>query len=342
VDIRDIARKLNVRYVLEGSVRKAGERVRIIGQLIDAASGAHLWADRVEGKLGDVFELQDRVTECVACAIEPNLQLAEIERAKRKRAGSMDAYDYYLRALPASYRPTPTGLDEALQLLEKGFALDPNYPGANAVGAWLYFYRVAATWSTSPGEDRANAFRLARAAVDYGADDPFALALGGFLLAALGREIEAGVSAANRAMEMSPNSTTVMQHLAWTLTFTGDQDRAVGYFEVAIRLGVSDPLNYRALTGAAAASVLAGRFATAIAFGERARRIYAGWGPTHRFLAAAYAQTGDTAKAAGALAHLHKLEPAVTISHLQSFLPYQNQQQAERLWEGLRKAGMPE
>jgi hypothetical protein len=143
-------------------------------------------------------------------------------------------------------------------------------------------------------------------------------------------------------MEMSPNSTTVMQHLAWTLTFTGDQDRAVGYFEVAIRLGVSDPLNYRALTGAAAASVLAGRFADAIAFGERARRIYAGWGPTHRFLAAAYAQTGDTAKAAGALAHLHKLEPAVTISHLQSFLPYQNQQQAERLWEGLRKAGMPE
>jgi TolB-like protein len=129
-DIRDIARKLNVRYVLEGSVRKAGDRVRIIGQLIDATSGAHLWADRVEGKMNDLFELQDRVTESVIGAIEPKLQFAEIERAKRKRAENMDAYDYYLRALPASHRPTPSTVDEALRLLEKGRALDPNYPPA--------------------------------------------------------------------------------------------------------------------------------------------------------------------------------------------------------------------
>ena len=202
-DIRDIARKLSVRYVLEGSVRKVGNRVRIIGQLIDAASGAHIWADRVEGLLDDIFELQDRVTECVVGAIEPKLWYAEIERAKRKRPENMDAYDYYLRALPASYRPTPDHSAEALRLLEKGFAIDPNFPPANAVAAWLYFYRVAATWSTSPQEDRARAVRLARVAVDYGEGDPFVLAMGGFLLASMGKDVETGMSVVNRAVAMS-------------------------------------------------------------------------------------------------------------------------------------------
>jgi TolB-like protein/class 3 adenylate cyclase len=341
-DIRDIARKLNVRYVLEGSVRKTGNRVRIIGQLINADSGAHIWAERLDGKLDDIFDLQDRITECVVGAIEPKLQHAEIERAKRKRPESMDAYDYYLRALPSSHRPTPDNSVEALRLLEEGFAIDPNYPPANAVAAWLYFYRVAATWSTSPQEDRARAVRLARVAVDYGEGDPFVLAMGGFLLASMGKDVETGMSVVNRAVAMSPNSAVVLQQAGWTSTFTGDQDRAVACFKAAIRLSPSDPMTYRRLTGAAAASVLAGRFADAIAFGEEARRLYARWGPTFRFLAAAYAQLGETDKATKALADLFRLEPTVRVSHLQSFLPYQNREQAERLWDGLRMAGMPE
>jgi len=342
IDIRDIARRLNVRYVLEGSVRKAANRVRIIGQLIDADSGAHIWADRIEGKLDDIFDLQDRMTECVVGAIEPKLQHAEIERAKRKRPESMDAYDYYLRALPSSHRPTPDDSAEALRLLESGFSMDQNYPPANVLGAWLYFYRVAATWSASPDQDRIKAVRLARAAIDCGDGYPVVLALGGFLLASMGRDVEKGVSAINRAVEMSPNSAVVLQHAGWTLTFTGDQDRALLYLKAAIRLSPSDPLTYRALTGAAAASVLAGRFEDAATFGEEARRIFAGWGPTFRFLAAAYAQLGETQKATEALTELFRLEPSVTVSHLQSFLPYQNREQAERLWNGLLKAGMPE
>jgi adenylate cyclase len=203
-DIREIARKLNVRYILEGSVRKAQNRVRIIGQLINAATGAHIWADRVEGTWSDVFDLQDRVTEAVIGAIEPKLRHEEIERARRKRPESMDSYDLYLRALPETYRPTPAGSAEALRLLEKGYAIDPNYPPANVIGAWLYFYRVAATWSESPQEDRARVVTLARAAIDQGEGDPYVLALGGFLLAAAGGDVEAGVSAANRAVELSP------------------------------------------------------------------------------------------------------------------------------------------
>jgi adenylate cyclase len=341
-DIREIARKLNVRYVLEGSVRKAGNRVRIIGQLINAATGAHIWADRIEGTLSDVFDLQDRVTEAVIGAIEPRLRHEEIERAKRKRPESMDSYDLYLRALPESYRPTPGGSAEALRLLEKGYAIDPNYPPANVIGAWLYFYRVAATWSESPQADRARAVKLARAAIDQGEGDPYVLSLGGFLIASIGRDVDAGVSATNRAVELSPNSAAVLHHAGWSLTFTGDQDRAIDYFRTAIRLSPSDPLIYRALTGAAAASVLAARYTQAVEFGEEARRHFGEWGPTYRFLAAAYAQLGQMENAAGALVNLLKLEPAVTVSHLRSFLPYRNHEQADRLWTGLRKAGMSE
>ena len=341
-DIREIARKLNVRYVLEGSVRKAGNRIRIIGQLINAATGAHIWADRIEGTLSDVFDLQDRVTEAVVGAIEPKLRHEEIERAKRKRPESMDSYDCYLRALPESYRPTPAGSAEALRLLEKGYAIDPNYPPANAIGAWLYFYRVAATWSASPKTDSARAVSLARAAIDLGEGDPYVLGLAGFLLASMGREVDTGVAAATRAVQLSPHSAFALHHAGWALTFTGDQDQAVEYFKGAIRLSPTDPLICRTLTGAAAASVLAGRYVQAVEFGEEARRHFGGWGPTHRFLAAAYAQLGQNDDAKKALASLLKLEPKVTVSHLQSFLPYRNQEQAERLWDGLRKAGMPD
>ena len=187
---------------------------------------------------------------------------------------------------------------------------------------------------------RPSSIRLARAAVVNGDGDPHVLSVGGFLLTATDQDAAAGIAATNRAVEISPNSAPVLSQAAWTLTLTGDQDRAVEYFKTAIRLSRSDPLLYRTLTGAAAASVLAGRYADAIAFGEEARRHFAGWGLTFRFLAAAYAHLGETNKAAEALANNLKLEPSITISHLQSFLPYQNAEQAERLWSGLRNAGM--
>jgi TolB-like protein/tetratricopeptide (TPR) repeat protein len=341
-DIREIASKLGVRYVLEGSVRKAGHHIRIIGQLIDANSGGHIWADRIDGRIEDVFDVQDRITGSVVAAIEPRLLQAEIERAKRKRPGNVDAYDCYLRALPSSYRPTPENCAEALRLLENGLTLDPHYAPANVMAAWLYFYRVAATWSTSPQEDRSKVARLARAAIDYAEDDPHVLCLGGFLLSTVERNADIGLKATNRALEVSPNSAYVLQHAGWTLTLAGDQDRAVEYFNASVQLNPSDPLTYRALTGAMAASILAGRYPDAVAFGEKARFHYSKWGPTFRFLAAAYAQLGQDDKAAEALANLFKLEPSVTISHLQSFLPYRDLAQAERVWDGLRKAGMPE
>jgi len=166
--------------------------------------------------------------------------------------------------------------------------------------------------------------------------------MGGFLLASMGRDVDAGLSATKRAVELSPHSSVVLHQAGWALTLAGDQDQAIEYFRTAIRLSPSNPSIYRTLTGLSAASLLAGRYTQAVEFGEEARRHFGGWGPTYRFLTAAYAQLAQPDKAACALTNLLKLEKKVTISHLRSFLPYRNQEQAERLWGGLRKAGMAE
>jgi TolB-like protein/tetratricopeptide (TPR) repeat protein len=341
-DIREIARKLNVRYVLEGSVRKAADRLRIIGQLIDADTGAHIWAGRVEGRLDDVFDLQDRITESVVGAIAPKMLHAEIERATRKRPENLDTYDYYLRGLVHFHHPTAEGVEEALGLMGKGLALDPDYAPLNVLAAWFHFYRIAASWSPSFEEDREVAVRLARTALEHDDGDPFVLSLAGFLLASMGRDVGSGVAAAERAVALSPNSAPALNQAGYTLMFAGDPERALKFFNAAVRLSPSDPLTYRALTGACGASVLAGRYAEAAAYGEEARRHYAGWSPTFRWLAAAYGQLGDADKAAETMAVLRRLDPTITISHMRSYQPYQNAEQAERMWEGLRKAGLPE
>jgi adenylate cyclase len=168
------------------------------------------------------------------------------------------------------------------------------------------------------------------------------LAQAGFMLASAGGDIEGGMSAIKRAVILCPNSSSVLDAAGWVSTFTGDQAAALDYFLRALRISPSAPVAFRYLFGASAACVLAGRYADAIAYGEEARHRFAGFGPTFRFLAAAYAQIGDIAKAGQALAMMHNLEPRVTIAHLKSFLPYQDPIQAERVWEGLRKAGLPQ
>ena len=341
VDIREIARKLNVRYVLEGSVRKAGERVRIIGQLIDGRTGDHLWADRFDGELVDIFDLQDRITESVVSAIEPSLRSAEIERAKRKRPESLDAYDYYLRALPHFYASTQEGSVEGLRLIEKALALDPGFASANALGAWFYFNLVTHRWSSNAKNDAAKGVHLARAALEADIDDPTALANAGWVLAALAHDLDAGVAALDRAIKLGPNSAYVQSLGGWVMSYVGDQKMALERLNEALRLGPSDPLAYRFLTGAARANILIGQYEDAVSLGENARRMYTKWGPIFLTLAAAYAQLGRLDKATEALSRLLELEPSATISHYRERLPYKDPEQAERLWEGLRKAGLP-
>ncbi len=343
LDVREIARKLGVRYVLEGSVRKASDKVRITGQLIDATTGAHLWADRFDGQLADILDLQDRITENVVGAIEPSLRWAEIERAKRKRPESLDAYDCYLRALPYFYDvETLQAPLDGLRLVNLALAMDPNFAPANALAAWFYFCQINFGWSASPNEDTRKGLRFARAALDADPDDPFVLCNAGWVLVTLGRDFENGVAAIDKAVDLTPNSAATLGQSGYVMTLVGDQELALERSLAAMRISPTDPQIHRSICGAAIACLLSGRYEKAVSYGEQARRLYTKWGVTFRVLAAAYAQLGRLEEARGALESMLKLNPSTTIALLRKALPYQNIEQSERLWDGLRKAGLPE
>src|ERR1700756_1650877 len=205
VDVKQVGRELGVRYVLEGSVRKAGNRIRIAGQLIDAETGAHLWADRFEGALQDIFDLQDYVTSGVVSAITPKLQSAEINRAKRKPTENLDAYDYYLRGLASARWWTKDANSEALQLFCKAIELDPRLACAFGMAAWCYVQRKARGWMIERVAESAEATRLARKAVHLGGGDPVALCMGGYALAFVANEFDDAAAFMDRALAVNPN-----------------------------------------------------------------------------------------------------------------------------------------
>ena len=208
VDVKQVGRELGVRYVLEGSVRRAASRVRITGQLVDTATGAHLWAERFEGGLDGIFDLQDKVTESVVGAIAPELQQAEIERARHKRTDSLDAYELFLRGMAREVadlaggleQPTSEGTSEALKLFYGVIKLDPGFASALGMAALCYAQRKAFGWISDREQEVAEAARLARRAIQSGKDDAVALATGGYVLAFVAHELEAGVAAIERAL----------------------------------------------------------------------------------------------------------------------------------------------
>ena len=220
-DVKQVGRELGVRYVLEGSVRKAGNRVRITGQLIDAATGLHLWADRFDSLLEDIFDLQDRVTSSVIGAIAPQLQRAEIERAQRKPTDSLQAYDYYLRALAGLYRHTREETIEALKLTKIASDLDPEFAAAYALGARCYLQRKAFGWSFDPSHERVEAQRLARRAIEIGKDDPSVLAPAGRALAFIVGEVEEGAAIVALAIHLDPNQPTARYWRGWIHLWLG-------------------------------------------------------------------------------------------------------------------------
>jgi adenylate cyclase len=270
VDVRQVGRELGVRYVLEGSVRKAGERVRITGQLIDALSGAHLWAEHFEGILADVFELQDRVAEGVAGAIEPTLRGAEIERARRKPTESLGAYDLYLRALPHLVTPTAESNREARRLLDQALALDPDYAVALGFKAWSHLHAYLHSWAGEGEAERIAGEQAARRVLTLGQDDPTALAMGGFVLSLLAHDHEAGLAALSRAVTLNPNSALAFGASALVHCFAGDYDTAIEHAKRSLRLSPFDPLSFRPLIALANAYLFTKRYeATARSRGHR-------------------------------------------------------------------------
>src|SRR5438309_2073302 len=258
VDVKQVGRELGVRYVLEGSVRKGGNRVRITAQLIDSTNGAHLWADRFDGLLEEVFELQDRVAISVAGVIEPTLRQSEIERARRKRPESLDAYDFYLRALPDAFAAMPEDANKALALLGKAIELEPDFAAAHAIIAFCHEQRYLRGGMQE--ETRLAALRHARQAIAAGGDDAVALATAGFVIAVCGRGYETALTAFERSFGPSSSSALALGFSSIVRAWNGDDAIAVEHAERAIRLSPFDPLRYLPYVGLAYAHFAAGRF----------------------------------------------------------------------------------
>jgi adenylate cyclase len=260
VDVKRVGRELGVRYVLEGSVRKAGQRVRITGQLIDAVTGTHLWADRFEGSLEDVFELQDKVAISVAGVIEPTLRQAEIERARRKRPDNLDAYDLYLRALPFAYTSMPEDADKALGYVEQAINLDPGFAVAHAIIAWCQEQRYL---RGGLHEDaKTIALRHARLAIAMGVDDATALVIAGLVIGFLEpREYDIAVSAFDRSLALSNSSALALGFSVVTRAWRGESTIAIKQAEQALRLSpLFDPLSKERHMAIAIGHFVADRF----------------------------------------------------------------------------------
>src|SRR6478672_9124888 len=342
VDVKQVGRELGVRYVLEGSVRKAAHKVRITGQLIDATTGAHLWAERFESALDDIFELQDQVTEAVVGAIAPQLERAEIERAKRKPTESLDAYDYYLRGMAHLHLGSRESIDLALGQFNHALMRDPNFASAYAMAAWCYFWRKVNGWMTDRRGETAEGARLARRAVDLGRDDAVALTRGGHALAHLTDDVAGGIALLDRALVLNPNLASAWFLAGFLRTWNGEPDAAIEHFAHAMRLSPLDPELYRMQAGQAAAHLFAGRFDAASSWAEKAFRELPSFLMVVSAIAASHALAGRSDEAQRAMKHLRELDPTLRVSNLADWLPIRRPEDFATFADGLRKAGLPD
>jgi len=346
VDIRQIGRELGVRYVLEGSVRKAGGRVRITGQLIDATSGVQIWSDRIEGEHGDIFDLQDRAASAVVNAIAPKVEQAEIARAVAKPTDSLDAYDLFMRATACIYRWGRSDLEEAEVLLNRSIELDPKFAAAYASATWCLAWRVVNFWTDDLATDAARCGVLARQAVDLAPDDANVLSLAGYSLAQVVGAFDEGIALINRAVSLNPNLARAWALSAVVHIFIGKPETAIEHNERAMRLSPRDIVLYLMMHTTARACFYCGRLDEAIAWSTRAMREspHAHEGSILH-LAASYALTQRPQDATAALAKFLEIHPQARLSNLWQLSQLRALRAPDlvaKLKEGLRLAGMPE
>ncbi|MGN6579770.1 MAG: winged helix-turn-helix domain-containing tetratricopeptide repeat protein [Bordetella sp.] len=341
VDVKQVSRELGVRYVLEGSWRKAKNRVRITAQLVDAATGELHWAGRFEGVLGDIFTLQDQITESVVGAIAPQLERAEIERTSRKTTENLDAYDYYLRGMSKLHHGTKQSIDQALPLFHKAIESDPDFASAYAMAAWCHCWRRVNRWTDCPLE-MAEGARLARRAIELGKGDAVALTRSGHALAHLAGDLRAGIALLDKALELNPNLAAAWFLGAFLRLWHGETDSAIEYFAHAMRFSPLDPELYRMQAGMGAAHLFLGRFDAASSWAEKAFRDLPSFLLVAAVLAASHALAGRMAESRHAMDHLRQLDPKLRLSNLKYWLPIQRPENFAILMDGLRRAGLPE
>jgi adenylate cyclase len=346
VDIKQVARDLGVRYVLEGSVRKSGNRIRITGQLIDAASGAHLWADRFDGALEDVFELQDQVASSVVGAITPSIIHAEMERAKRKPTSSLDAYDYYLRGRAARWQLTRDGTDQAIALYERAIALDPQFAPAHSSLAMALGNRRSFGWSTDPAADASRAKTYAKSALDLDRQDPLVLTESGnaLLISGHGDEFELAASLFEEAIRLDPNGMSGWTYGGWAKITLGNYQTAIDYFQRALRLSPLDPRIFVAQGGLAYAHFFLGNYEEGLKHASAAFHHHPNYGGALRAAMACNALLGNIEAAQKLWQQVAKLSPSDRVSETRKRWQsgFRSDKDLAKLQEAYRLAGMPE
>jgi TolB-like protein/class 3 adenylate cyclase len=339
VDVKQVGRELGVRYVLEGSVRKAGSRIRIAGQLIEATRGVHLWADKFDGALEDVFGLQDQITASVVGLIAPTIERAEIELARQKPTDRLDSYDYYLRGMALMNRNA--SLTEAYALFRKAFEQDPEYGAAYAMAAHTLVRQQGISGAPLTAEMRTAAIRLANLASRFGSNDAFALARSGHILAYLGREYDRGASMIDQAVALNPNLWIAWSCRGFVALMCGDPERAIESFDRIIRLSPLDSSRIWAWTGSSFANFHLGRYEEGRALAMKSIQFV-----TEIHTLAAYImnsiRAGHTAEAQQAVAQLLELHPDFRASLALEVFPTRLPEERDRITSALRDAGLPD
>ncbi|NIP50650.1 MAG: adenylate/guanylate cyclase domain-containing protein [Gammaproteobacteria bacterium] len=342
VNVKQVGKDLGVRYILEGSVRKAGNTVRITGQLVDSATGAHLWADRFDGSLEDVFNLQDQVTASVVGAISPVLEQAEIDRTKHKPTESLDAYDYYLRGMSAVYQWTKEGNEEALNMFYKAIEIDPEFASAYGLAARCYSMRRFSGWMIDREAETNEAVRLARCAAKLAKDDAMALCTAGIGLAYGAGELDDGSALIDRALSLNPNLAWAWLFSGWVKVWLGEPEEAFERINQAIRLSPNDPHMFNMHAALSCAHFYSGNYEKALDMATTTLSENPNAYLLASICAASAALAGKQTEAEQSMEKLRQLTPDLRLSNLSFMFPAKRPEDLDKWVAGLKKAGLPE
>lgn len=341
-DIRQVGRELGVRYVLEGSVRKAAIRLRVTAQLVDASNGAHIWADRFDGAVEDVFDLQDQLTENVVSAIAPRVEQAEMARAKRKPTSSLDAYDCYLRGLAASFPPTQDGLIHALELFRGAIELDPGFATAYGQASRCYAIRKGFGWFTGSDREKADALRFASEAAKLGQDDADALTHAAYTFAYALDDLYSGRAFVDQALALNPNLAAAWSTSGWIKVWECDPEGALEHLARSLRLSPVGPDAMRSSTASAHACFYLERYDEALAWANRALNSNPAMHAALRIAAASAALLGLDHLATQMRVRLIAIDPSFNVSRLENVMAaYRRPEFPAKYADALRRAGLP-
>ena len=342
VDVREVAETLGVRYVLEGSVRRAGNKLRITAQLIDAQTGAHIFAQNFDGKFDDVFEFQDHITREVVGVVEPRIRQAEIKRSRLERPHSVEAYDLHLRALAKHYAETAEANAEGLKLLEQATALEPENPAFLAEAAHMLQHRATMSWPPLTGDDAAIGDELVERALKHAGDDATALALCAMGLIHHAKDYERALDLNQRAVEANPNNLLVLICGGIAELHCGDLEKSIAHSRHALRLSPADPGAYKPLTAIAHAHMAGKNYEEALSWAKKSLNANPHYPPTFWMLISGNAQLGRVEEAWRYAKVLRDMQPDVTIAGIMAGQPAYDPSRLSPIIEGLRLAGLPE